>query len=48
MTRRPDSVSSETVRDAAGSLFRAGIGVRLVAALALSAVLWAAILWASA
>ncbi|GJD83802.1 hypothetical protein [Methylobacterium haplocladii] len=48
MTRRPDRPSAETVRDSAGSLFRAGIGVRLVAAFALSAVLWAAIFWAGA
>ncbi len=48
MTRRPHRPSAETVREAAGSLFRAGIGVRLVAALGLSAMLWAAILWASA
>ncbi len=48
MTRRPDRVSTLAVRDAAGSLFRTGIGVRLVAALALSAVPWAAIVWASA
>ncbi|WP_267922232.1 hypothetical protein [Methylobacterium sp. C25] len=42
MTRRPDTTL------VAGSLFRAGIGLRLAGALGLCAVLWAAILWASA
>lgn len=48
MTRRPDIVPAVGFRETAGSLFRAGITVRLVAALGLSALLWAAILWASA
>jgi hypothetical protein len=42
MTRRPEPLL------AGGSLFRAGIGLRLAGALCLSALLWAAILWANA
>ncbi|GJD69001.1 hypothetical protein [Methylobacterium gnaphalii] len=42
MTRRPDTLP------VAGSLFRAGIGLRIASAVALSTLLWAAILWASA